>query len=112
MKMSGPKGIIIVGSSIEHAFDVECVEHAEALMLDETLVADLEKVADEGLDSSTKHVGSFEAAEQTKEVPIDLAAPEGKALSVISTLNPKSEVVHVDFLQHATHLEGGRRALP
>jgi hypothetical protein len=37
MKMSGPKDIIIVGPSIEHAFDcdVECMEHAEALALDE-----------------------------------------------------------------------------
>jgi hypothetical protein len=41
MKMSGPNGVITVGSSIEHAFDcdVECVEHAEALVLDEALVA-------------------------------------------------------------------------
>jgi hypothetical protein len=33
MKMPGPKGVITVGSSIEHAFDcdVECVEHVEAL---------------------------------------------------------------------------------
>jgi hypothetical protein len=40
MKMSGPKGVITVGSSIKHAFgcDVECVEHVEALVLDEALV--------------------------------------------------------------------------
>jgi hypothetical protein len=46
MKMPGPKGVITVGSSIEHAFDcdVECVEHAEALALDEALVANLEKL--------------------------------------------------------------------
>jgi hypothetical protein len=46
MKMSGLKGVIIVGSSIEHTFDcdVECVEHAEALALDEALVANLEKL--------------------------------------------------------------------
>jgi hypothetical protein len=33
MKMLGPKGVISVGSSIEHAFDcdVECVEHVEVL---------------------------------------------------------------------------------
>jgi hypothetical protein len=32
MKMPGPKGVITVGSSIEHAFDcdVECMEHTEA----------------------------------------------------------------------------------
>jgi hypothetical protein len=83
MKMSGPNGVITVGSSIEHAFDcdVECVEHAEALALDEALVANMEKIV--------KHVGSFEAAEQTKEVPHDPTAPEGKALRVSSTLDPK-----------------------
>jgi hypothetical protein len=49
----------------------------------------LEKLVNEDLDSSAKHAGSFEAAEQTKEVPLDPAALEGKALRVSSTLNPK-----------------------
>jgi hypothetical protein len=91
MKMSGPNGVITVGSSIEHAFDcdVECVEHAEALALDEALVANMEKLVNEDLSSTAKHAGSFEAAEQTKEVPLDPAAPEGKALRVSSTLDPK-----------------------
>jgi hypothetical protein len=91
MKMSGPKGVITVGSSIEHAVDcdVECVEHAEALALDEALMASMEKLVNENLDSTAKHVGSFEAAEQTKEVPLDPAAPEGKALRISSTLNLK-----------------------
>jgi hypothetical protein len=91
MKMSGPKGVITVSSSIEYAFDcdVECVEHPEALVLDEALVANLEKLVNEDLDYTTKHAGSFEAAEQTKEVPLDPAAPEGKALRVSSTINLK-----------------------
>jgi hypothetical protein len=92
MKMLGPKGVITVGSSIEHAFDdddVKCIEHAEALALDEALVTNLEKLVNEDLDSSAKHAGSFEAAKQTKEVPLDPAAPEGKALRVSSTLDPK-----------------------
>jgi hypothetical protein len=91
MKMSGPNGVITMGSSIEHAFDcdVECMEHAGALALDEALVANLEKMVNEDLDSSAKHAGSFEATEQTKEVPLDPAAPEGKALRVNSTLDPK-----------------------
>jgi hypothetical protein len=57
MKMSGPKGVITVGSSIEHAFDcdVECVEHAEALVLDDALVANLEKLVNEDLNSTAKH---------------------------------------------------------
>jgi hypothetical protein len=91
MKMPGPNDVITVGSSIEHAFDcdVKYVEHAEALALDEALVANLEKMVNEDLNSTAKHAGSFEAAEQTKEVPLDPAAPEGKALRVSSTLDPK-----------------------
>jgi hypothetical protein len=91
MKMPGPKGVITVGSSIEHAFDcdVECVEHAEALALDEELMAGLDKLVNEDLDSATKHAGSFEAAEQTKEEPLDPSSPEDKALRVSSTLDPK-----------------------
>jgi hypothetical protein len=91
MKMSGPKDVITMGSSIENAldYDVECVEHAEALMLDEALITNLEKLVNEDLDSSAKHAGSFDATEQTKEVPLDPAAPEGKALRVSSTPDPK-----------------------
>jgi hypothetical protein len=52
-------------------------------------VTTLEKMVNEDLDSTAKHAGNFEAAEQTKEVPLDPAAPEGKALRVSSTLDPK-----------------------
>jgi hypothetical protein len=57
MKMPGPNDVITVGSSIEHAFncDVECIEHAEALELDEALVTTLEKMVNEDLDSASKH---------------------------------------------------------
>jgi hypothetical protein len=91
MKMTGPNGVITVGSSVEHAFDcdVECVEHAEALALDEASVTTLEKMVNEDLDSAAKHPGTFEAAEQTKGVPLDPSAPKGKALRVSSTLDPK-----------------------
>jgi hypothetical protein len=126
MKISGPNGIITVGSSIEHAFDcdVECVEHAEALALDEALVTTLEKMVNEDLDSTAKHTGNFEAAEQTKEVPLDPAAPEGRALRVSSTLDPKigsgarrlpqrqRRHLRVEPLGYAKHPEGRRRALP
>jgi hypothetical protein len=80
IKMSGPNGVITVGSSIEHAFDcdVECVEHAEALALDEALVTTLEKMVNEDLDSTAKHAGNFEAAEQTKEVPSTLLPPRAR----------------------------------
>jgi hypothetical protein len=91
VKMSGPKGVITMGSPIEHAFDcdVECVGHVEALALDEALVASMEKLVNGDLDSTTKHADSFEATEQTKEVALNPAPPEGKALRVSSTLDPK-----------------------
>jgi hypothetical protein len=54
------------------------VEHAKALALEEALVANLEKLVNEDLDSAAKHAGSFEAAEQTKEVPLDPAAPRAR----------------------------------
>jgi hypothetical protein len=52
-------------------------------------MANLEKLVNEDLDSATKHAGSFEATEQTKGVPLDPAAPEGKALRVSYTLDLK-----------------------
>jgi hypothetical protein len=65
MNMPGPNGVITVGSSIEHAFDcyVECVEHDEALALDEALMASMEKLVNEDLDSTAKHADSFDAVE-------------------------------------------------
>jgi hypothetical protein len=91
LKMSGSNDIITVGPSFEHAFEcgVECVKHAEALAHDEALVADLERLANEAIDSTRKHAGSFEAAENTKVVPLNPSAPEGRVLRVSSTLDPK-----------------------
>jgi hypothetical protein len=44
LKMSGPSGVITVGSTYRHAYgcDVECVEYAEAIAESEALIADLE----------------------------------------------------------------------
>jgi hypothetical protein len=46
-------------------------------------------MVNEDLNSAAKHAGTFEAAEQTKGVPLDPSTPEGKALRVSSTLDPK-----------------------
>jgi hypothetical protein len=74
MKMSGPKGVIIVGLSIEHAFDcdVECVEHAEALALDEALVVGLEKLVNEDLDSAAKHATASRLLSKPRRCPSTL----------------------------------------
>jgi hypothetical protein len=80
MKMPGPNGVITVGSSIEHAFDcdVECVEHAEALALDEALVTTLEKMVNEDLDSTTKHTGTFEARSRPRRSPSTQLPPRAR----------------------------------
>src|SRR6185436_16353546 len=62
LKMPGPRGVITVGSSFEHAYecDIECVEHAEALALDETLTAQLQGMAEEAMDYKQQNAGTFE----------------------------------------------------
>ena len=91
LKMPGPKGVITIGSSFEHAYecDVECVERAEAQAEDEALAATLDKMASEALDSTHRHAGSFEPAECIKKVPLDPSHPDGKALQISAILDDK-----------------------
>ena len=91
LKMPGPKGVITVGSSFEHAYecDVECVEHAEAQAEDEALAATLDKMQSEALYSTHQHAGSFEPAEGINKVPLDPNHPDDKALQVSATLDSK-----------------------
>jgi hypothetical protein len=125
MKMAGPNGVITVGSSIEHAFDcdVECVEHAEALALDEALVANMEKMVNEDLSSTAKHAGSFELPSKPRKCPHP-CCPRGQGIE--GHFYPRPEIgsgarrlplrqrrhLCVEPLGHARHPEGGRRALP
>src|SRR6185295_4603985 len=91
LKMPGPKGVITIGSSFEHAYecDVECVEHVEAQAGDEALVATLDKLASEALDSTHRHTGSIEPAEGIKKVPLDPSHNDDKALQISATLDCK-----------------------
>ena len=91
MKMPGPKGVITIGSSFEHAYecDVECVEHAEALALNEALAAQLQGMAEEAMNSKQRQAGNFESAEGTKDVPLDPKTTNGKALKISATLDSK-----------------------
>ncbi|XP_039803699.1 uncharacterized protein LOC120667758 [Panicum virgatum] len=91
LKMPGLKGVITVGSSFEHTYecDIECVEHAEALAVEEALAADLQRMANEAMDSKQRHAGSFEAAEGAKDIPLNPNTPDGKALKISATLDSK-----------------------
>jgi hypothetical protein len=71
LKMSGPNGVITVGSTYRRAYecDVECVEYAEALAESQALIADLESLSKEALDAK-RHASNFEPAEAVKSVPL------------------------------------------
>jgi hypothetical protein len=90
LKMSGPKGIITVGPFYEHAYeyDVECIEHREAILESAALIADLDGLAKE-IPDPKRHAGSFEPAEDVKLVPLNPTNPDERALNVSATLDPK-----------------------
>jgi hypothetical protein len=90
LKMPGPKGVITVGPSYEHAYecDMECIEHGEAILESTTLAANLDGLADEVPDPK-RHAGNFKPADDVKLVPLDPTDPKGKALSISATLDPK-----------------------
>jgi len=54
LKIPGPNEIITVGPTVEHTYecDIESVELAEALALEESLVADLQTTANATLDAN------------------------------------------------------------
>jgi hypothetical protein len=72
LKMSGPNGIITVGSTYHHAYecDMECVEYTEASTESEALIADLECLSKEAHDAK-RHAGNFEPVEAVKTVALD-----------------------------------------
>jgi hypothetical protein len=90
LKMLGPKGVITIGPSYEHAYecDMECVEHGEAILESATLAADLNGLAKEILDPK-RHACNFEPAEDVKLVPLNPTSLDRKALRVSATLDPK-----------------------
>ena len=73
LKMPGPKGVITVSSSYEHAYecDVECVEYGEVVENSAELASKLEALAAEAPEPK-RHAGSFEPAEGTKTISADL----------------------------------------
>jgi hypothetical protein len=90
LNMSGPNGVITVGSTYRHAYecDVECVEYAEALAEFEALIADLECLSKEMPDAK-RHTGNFEPAEAVKSVPLDPSNNACKQVRIGFELDPK-----------------------
>ena len=90
LKMPGPKGVITMSSSYEHAYEceVECVEYREAVENTTELASRLEALATEALEPK-RHAGSFEPAEGTKKVPLDPDNSDSKVLTISFDLDPK-----------------------
>jgi hypothetical protein len=90
LKMSGPNGVITIGSTYRHAYecDVECVEYAKALAESEALIADLESLSKEAPDAK-RHAGNFEPVEAVKFVPLDPSNGASKQVRIGSELDPK-----------------------
>jgi hypothetical protein len=90
LKMSGPKGIITVGSTYHHAYecDVECVEYVEAIVESEALITDLDCLSKEAPDAK-RHAGNFEPAEAVKTVALDPSNDTCKQVRIGSELDPK-----------------------
>jgi len=86
LKMPGPKGVITVSSTIEHAY--ECVKYGEAVESSTELASRLEALAAEAPEPK-RHAGSFEPAEGTKKIPLDPNNSGGKALTISADLDPK-----------------------
>jgi hypothetical protein len=90
LKMSGPKGIITVGSTYRHTYecDMECVEYAEAIAESKALIADLDCLSKEAPDAK-RHAGNFELAEAVKTVALDPSNDACKQVRIGFELDPK-----------------------
>jgi hypothetical protein len=90
LKMPGPKGTIIIGSTYRRAYecDVECMEYTEALVESEALIADLDCLSKEA-PYAKQHTGSFEPAEAVKSVSLDPSNDASKKVRIGSELDPK-----------------------
>ena len=88
LKMSGPHGVITVGTSFQRAYEceVECCGHAAAIVAFGELATLKEEVTKEAPDAK-KLTGSFESAEGSKEVLIDPSSSEGKKVRIGTVLS-------------------------
>ncbi|XP_066392312.1 uncharacterized protein [Miscanthus floridulus] len=88
LKMPGPHGVIIVGTSFRRAYEceVKCYGHASAVIASEELATLKEDVVEETPDAK-RLSGSFELAEGSKEVLVDPSSSEGKKVHIGTVLS-------------------------
>ncbi|XP_066316460.1 uncharacterized protein [Miscanthus floridulus] len=90
LKMSGPRGVITVGTSFQHTYEceVECCEHASVTVASKELVAIRDEIV-EGAPNLKWLGGSFEPMEGAKEVLIDPNCSEDKVVRIGTMLSTK-----------------------
>ena len=88
LKIRGPGGVIIVGTSFQRGdeCEVECYGHTAAIVASRELAAIKEEVPKEA-PNTKKSTGSFEPVEGSKEVLIDPGSTEGKMVRIGTTLS-------------------------
>ena len=90
LKMPGPCGVITIGTSFQRAYEceVECCEHAMAIIASKELVAIRKEVAEKAPEPK-QSPRSFEPVEGAKEVLIDPSGSKGKVVRIGTTLFSK-----------------------
>ena len=88
LKISGPHGVITIGTSFQRAYEceVECCGHTTVIVTSEELAALREEVSEEVPDAK-KSTRSFESTEGSKGVLIDPSSSEGKMVHIGTTLS-------------------------
>ena len=90
LKMPGPCRVITIGTSFQHAYEceVECCDHAVAIIASRELTATRKEVTEEAPDPK-QSARAFEPVEGAKEVLIDPSGSEGKVVPIGTTLSSK-----------------------
>ena len=88
LKMPGPHRVITIDTSFQRAYEceVECCDHASAVVATKELATLREEVAKKTPDAK-KSTRSFESAEGSKEVLVDPSSSEGKKVRIGTTLS-------------------------
>ena len=90
LKMSGLGGVITAGTSLQRAYEceVKCCDHTTMIVASGELAALRQEVTKEVLNPK-QPTGSFEPAEGSKDVLLDLRSTEGKTVRTGTTLSSK-----------------------
>ncbi|XP_066323176.1 uncharacterized protein [Miscanthus floridulus] len=87
LKLLGPYRVITIGTSFQRAYEceVECCEHAIAIISSKELTTIIKEVAEEA-PNPKRSTGSFELVEGAKEVLIDPSSSKSKVVRIGPTL--------------------------